>query len=286
MQPPEYNREQLDAQYRVRDAVPDFRSYLDRWTDDSAAVRRTLSGERDIRYGPSADETLDVFVPAGRVEHAPVQILIHGGYWRALSKDDFSFLAAAIVPAGVVAVVVNYALCPNVTMSALVDQCRRAMIWTSSNIERFGGDASRLHLTGHSAGAHLAAMMAATDWDSIPGGVVPCLRSVCGLSGLYDLRPLRQAFIQADLRLTEPEARDNSPLLLPFRADCNLLLAAGAAETDAFRWQTAAYAASMRSRVADCVTMEIPGHHHYSIVGVLCDADAPLRKAWIGRSLA
>ena len=196
MQPPHYDREQLDVQYRVRNAVPDFQSYLDRWTDDSFAACHTLSGERDIQYGPSADETLDVFVPAGTVEHAPVQILIHGGYWRALSKDDFTFLAAAIVPAGVVAVVVNYALCPDVTMSVLVDQCRRAMIWTSRNIGRFGGDPNRLHLTGHSAGA---------------------------------------------------------------------------AETDAFRWQTAAYAASMRSQGANCVAMEIPGHHHYSMMGVLCD---------------
>lgn len=178
---------ELDAQYRVHGLVPNFQSYLDHWADDSAAARRTLSHERNIRYGDSADEVLDLFIPEGRVADAPVQLLTHGGYWRVLGKDHFSFLAAAIVPTDAVAVVVNYALCPAVSFNVLVDQCRRAVAWTSRNIMAFGGDADRLHPTRHSAGAHLGAMMLATDWSRFPGGIAPRFRSLCGLTGLYDL---------------------------------------------------------------------------------------------------
>ena len=177
----------VDAQYKVRDVVPDFQTFLDRWAAASLWARANLRGHLNIQYGPSAEETLDVFLPHAQTHTAPVQILIHGGYWRALSKDDFSFLAAAIVPASAVAIVINYALCPAVTLDRIVDQCRRALVWTSRNAATYGGDSGRLHVTGHSAGAHLAAMLAATDWSRFESGLHPALRSICGVSA-YILR--------------------------------------------------------------------------------------------------
>lgn len=275
----------VDAQYKVRDVVPDFQTFLDRWAAASLWARANLRGHLNIQYGPSAEETLDVFLPHAQTHTAPVQILIHGGYWRALSKDDFSFLAAAIVPASVVAVVINYALCPVVTLDRIVDQCRRAMVWTARNAATYGGDAGRLHATGHSAGAHLAAMMAATDWSRFESGLVPALRSTCGVSGLYDLEPLRHTSIQAELQLSDHAAARNSPILLEPAADIRATLIAGGAETQAFRMQTVTYANAMRNWGIACEAMEIPGRHHYSIIDELCAEASPARKAWLDMTL-
>lgn len=281
---PDLVGEALDAQYFMRGAVPDWKAYLDGWTADSAAARARLRGTLDISYGPSAEETLDVFLPEDATGPAPVQILIHGGYWKALGKDDFSFLAPPLAAAGILSVVVNYALCPTVTMTELVSQCRRAVRWTRANIAGFGGDPDRLHVTGHSAGGHLAAMMAATSWEDQDRAAAPVLRSVTALSGLYDLAPVRACFVQEDLRLTDLEVTANSPMEMALPADTSLLLAAGADETPAFRWHTSAYAARRTAQGLSCFAMEVPGRHHYSVVNVLCEPNAPLQTAWLQRS--
>jgi arylformamidase len=275
----------VDAQYKVRDVVPDFQTFLDRWAAASLWARANLRGHLNIQYGPSAEETLDVFLPHAQTHTAPVQILIHGGYWRALSKDDFSFLAAAIVPASAVAIVINYALCPAVTLDRIVDQCRRALVWTSRNAATYGGDSGRLHVTGHSAGAHLAAMLAATDWSRFESGLHPALRSICGVSGLYDLEPLRHTSIQTELRLSDHEAARNSPILLQPAPGTRALLIAGGAETHAFRTQTAAYANTLQTQGITCDTIEIPGRHHYSIIDELCADTSPARQAWLNMTL-
>ena len=212
--------------------------------------------------------------------------LIHGGYWKALGKDDFTFLAPPLAASGIISVVVNYALCPTVTMTELVEQCRRAVRWTRANIAQFGGDPDRLHVTGHSAGGHLSAMMAAMEWGAARSGGGPLIRSVTALSGLYDLAPVRACFVQEDLRLTQAEVTANSPLDQELPAGTDLLLAVGADETPAFRWHTSVYAAHCASQGLACAAMEVAGTHHYSVVNVLCDETAPLQAAWLQRSLA
>ena len=258
----------------MRGAVPEWQHYFDLWDADSAKARETLRGRLNIAYGPSAEETLDVLLPAASVQDAPVQILIHGGYWRALHKDGFTFLAPPLAAAGVVSVVVNYALCPFVTMTELAEQCRRAVRWTRANIADFGGDPDNLHLTGHSAGAHLSVMMALTP------EFVPAIRGVTAVSGLYELAPLAGCSMQADLRLTDQELAALSPMEKSLPAGVALLLAVGADETTAFRWHTAAFADNCKARGVDCTVMEIPGCHHYAAIGALCQA-GPLQSQWL-----
>ena len=264
----------LEAQYFMRGAVPEWQHYFDLWDADSAKARETLRGRLNIAYGPSAEETLDVLLPAASVQDAPVQILIHGGYWRALHKDGFTFLAPPLAAAGVVSVVVNYALCPSVTMTELTEQCRRAVRWTRANIADFGGDPDNLHLTGHSAGAHLSVMMALTP------EFAPAIRGVTAVSGLYELAPLAGCSMQADLRLTDQELAALSPMEKSLPAGVALLLAVGADETTAFRWHTAAFADNCKARGVDCTVMEIPGCHHYAAIGALCQA-GPLQSQWL-----
>jgi arylformamidase len=146
--------------------------------------------------------------------------------------------------------------------------------WTRARIAEFGGDPKNLHLTGHSAGAHLAVMMALTpDLSEV-------IRSVTALSGLYDLAPVSLCSMQQDLRLTESEIVALSPMNKALRSGLKLLIGAGAEETTAFRWHSATFGERCKANGLDCAVMMIPGHHHYSVVGVLCEDD-PLRMAWL-----
>jgi arylformamidase len=140
-----YARAALDREYNNRGKVPDFADHLSRYAAESERTRRELPGRLDLRYGPAPGETLDVFLPPdARPRPAPVQVFVHGGYWMALDKSDFSFVARAFHPAGAVVVVINYALIPAVDMDELVRQCRAAVAWIHRNIGAFGGDPGRI----------------------------------------------------------------------------------------------------------------------------------------------
>ena len=175
-----YDREALDREYNNRGKVPGYSEYLGRWPAQSERTRAELPTRLDVRYGSAAGETLDVVLPpSSRRSSAPIQLFIHGGYWMLLDKRDFSFVARAFHDAGVAVVVINYTLLPSVSLDELVRQCRAAIAWTYRNAGTFGGDPTRLFVSGHSAGGHLTAMAAATDWrafaglpaDTIKGGV-------------------------------------------------------------------------------------------------------------------
>ena len=112
---------------------------------------------RDLRYGPSADETLDLVVPH---TGAPLLVWFHGGYWRRFHKDDNTFVARGLGPHGIATAIVNYSLAPAAPLEEIVAQARRAVGWLRENARWHGADPSRIVVAGHSAGGHLAAMCA------------------------------------------------------------------------------------------------------------------------------
>ena len=114
----DFDQAALDAQYNLRAAVPDHPAYFARWAETSRAVREQHRCRLDLAYGAGAKETLDFF-PAGRsmpTAPAPLLVFIHGGFWQAMDKSDFSFIAPAFIAAGISVAVVNYALAPSVGM--------------------------------------------------------------------------------------------------------------------------------------------------------------------------
>src|SRR5689334_24260558 len=175
-----------DRMYNNRDLVPDHGDYLSRWAESSSSARAAHPCHVDLRYGNQPGETLDVF-PAPQ-PNAPVLLFIHGGYWRALDKADHSFVAPLFVDAGLAVAVINYDLCPDVTIATIVEQCRRAVGWTVREGPRHGAPAP-LVIAGHSAGGHLVAMLMATDWRERGFDVAPFAGGVT-LSGVHDLEPL------------------------------------------------------------------------------------------------
>ncbi len=277
-----YDQEALDWQYNARARVREVAGYLDFYTDRSERARAELPNTLDIGYGPSAAETLDVFRPADSALPVPVQVFLHGGYWRAFHKDDFSFAARSTVAAGGVGVVVNYALMPGVTMAELVRQCRAALAWTYRNIAEHGGDPDRIFISGHSAGGHLVAMLMATDWAEAFGLPADPVKGAVAISGLYDLEPIRLSYLNQDLGLSPDDAALNSPVnCLPSAAAVgrdSIVLTYGALESAEFARQTELYAAALRAAGLDCTVQAIAGHHHMSVVAMLERPDSQLSR--------
>ncbi|OZI77439.1 alpha/beta hydrolase [Bordetella genomosp. 12] len=273
-----YDRSALDVQYNARATVPDIQAILKQYTDDSRRARQTLPCLADIAYGPHADETLDIF-PTAHAD-APVFFFIHGGYWRALSKDDSCNMAPAFTAAGATVVVMNYSLAPAVTLDRIVDQTRRALAWVHAHIARHGGDPARIHVCGSSAGGHLVGMLLAAGWHASHGVPENVIRGACALSGLYDLRPLIHTHINAWMNLSQADAERNSPALLPLDAgSAALIIAYGESETDEFKRQSRDYLAQWQAAGRAAHQVDVPDSNHFDLVLKLNDAHAPHTRA-------
>jgi acetyl esterase/lipase len=145
----------------------------------------------DLVYGDQPRQRLDVYRPHGvAAGGAPVVIFFYGGYWQYGSKRDYRFVAQALASHGFVAVLPDYRLYPVVRFPAFVEDGARAVRWTRDNVERFGGDPGRVYLMGHSAGAHIAALLTLDPHYLNDVGLErSAIRATVGLSGAYDFLP-------------------------------------------------------------------------------------------------
>ncbi len=269
----EYDRAGLDAQYFLRGRVPEHPEYFRRWAEDSAAVRRARPCRLDLPYD---GERLDLF-PAER-KGAPCLLFIHGGYWQAFDKSDFSFVVPAFQDAGVAVAVVNYTLAPNAGMDEIVRQNRAASAWLQRNAREYGIDPERIHVAGHSAGGHLTAMVLAADWAGFGLARTP-VRGACAISGLYDLEPIRLCYLNDVLGLDAATAERNSPLHHLPRQSPPLILSVGTGETPEFLRQQAVFAAAWRAAGLALEITDQPGDHHFAVVERLGQPQSPLHRA-------
>ncbi|MES2263906.1 MAG: alpha/beta hydrolase [Pseudomonadota bacterium] len=272
-----YTPEELDVQYNARATVPDVTVFLRRYAELSAEMRARLPCACDVAYGPGADETLDIF-PAPR-EGSPVLVYIHGGYWRALSKDDSSFMAATFTAAGATVVAVNYSLAPAVTLDEIVAQNRRALAWIYTNIARHHGDPKRIYLCGSSAGGHLVGMLLAPGWQQEYGLPDDVVAGACPISGLFDLAPIVSTHINAWMQLDAETAHRSSPLFHLPAAPVPLLACVGGNETAEFKRQSTAYVAACHALGFDAAYLEIEHTHHFDVVLELCNPDSLLTRS-------
>lgn len=271
-----YDQAELDAQYNNRAAVPGFARWTERWPVASATARARLSGRLDVAYGPGQRQTLDIFPARGRA--APILAFIHGGFWRALDKSQFSFVAPAYVEAGIAVVTVGYPLTPAVTIDELTESVRQALVWVHGHADSFGGDAGRLHVAGHSAGGHLVAMMLSTDWAA-RGLPKDAVKSGTAISGIYDLEPIRLCYLNAEVRLDRAMVQGNSPVnLVPAKAS-PLILTVGGRETSEFLRQQEVYGDIWHGAGLPLEIVPMPDDQHFSILEGLADPANPLYRA-------
>jgi len=269
--------EYYSQQYNARAMIPDHPYIFTRWLKDSAQARRTQAALFDLAYGEASGERLDFF-PTHRSD-APLLVFIHGGWWRSLDKSDFSFIAPAYTRAGFNVALTNYTLAPEASIAEIVLQQLRALAWLYRNAEKYDFDPKRIVVAGHSAGAHLAAMMMAAVWpvfgadlpaDLVKGGIL--------LSGVYDLEPVRHAdFVNVDLKLREEDIAVLSPCRMPQTHPAPFVTAFGGLESEEFRRQTGLMIDAWKANhVAD---IALPEANHLTICDAFGTIGHPLHAA-------
>jgi arylformamidase len=263
------------AQYNTRADASYAEATLARWDQQGQAARRQQACLLDAPCGPSARERVDFFPT--RNSNAPLLIFIHGGWWRFLSKREFSWVAHPFVAAGYNVALTDYDLCPTVSLKTIIEQSLRAVAYIHSKADDWEFDAARMHVAGHSAGGHLAAMMCAADWSLYDPSLPKTLfKSATLISGIYDLAPLRHiAAAQADLNLTDASALNLSPLpYAPSRVPT--LAFAGALESDDFKRQNQVLKAAWGAAVQ---VSQVEATNHFSVVDAWANAAHPLHAS-------
>ena len=268
-----FDQAALDQQYNAQATVGDITPFIEMYAAGSKEARKVLPYEDALSFGPSPEETLDLF-PAGT--DVPVLVFIHGGYWRVSSKDEASFMASCMAGHGIATAAVNYTLRPHATMDEIVGEVRRAMAWLYHHGREYGCDPERIFVAGSSAGGHLAGMLVSRGWHDafdVPEGVV---KGGLFLSGLYDLEPVRLCYANEWVGLDEGSALRNSPMYHLPEAGCPLILSYGGSETGEFKRQSEDYAAAWRSVGFEADCFESTERNHFDIPLELADPTSVL----------
>ena len=268
------SQEALDAQYDVEQNVPDFMLYAEQFVAASAQARDTLPCHLGVRFGPTLDETLDIFPAADR--NAPILVFIHGGYWRLLTSSEFDFVATGPVQRGMTVVVTNYSLCPKVTISEITRQSRAALAWLANTELEFNGDRERIYVSGHSAGGQQTARLLATDWAGDYGLPTDIIKGGIAISGLFDLRPLRYSFVQPKLLLTHDVIERESPQFHIPESAPPLLVSVGGDEPGEFRRQSRDFHAAWTAAGLDGGYWEQAGKNHFTAIEGFLDPASEL----------
>ncbi len=273
---------EFDAQYNPSLALSDPDAPGQHYMAMAARARATLPCMLDVPYGPTREETLDIF-PAAQPK-APVFVFIHGGYWRALSSKTFSGVALGLQARGITTVVINYALCPRVTIDEIVRQTRAALAWTLRNIQQYGGDPGRVAIGGHSAGGHLTAMALQTAWADDYGLAQDPFVAALPFSGLFDIEPLRFSYLQPQIQLDDGIIRRNSPAFLVRPCKTPVWITWGGAESTEFARQSELYHQAWQAAGNPSELRAIPGANHFTVIGGLEDADSAVCR-WLAEKL-
>lgn len=253
--------------------------------DEKPAKTYEVETVKDVSYFDGADRdkvkhNLDLYLPKGLKDY-PVLFFVHGGAWVTGDKNQFgvySAFATAFAKLGIGVVVTNYRLSPAVTHPGHVTDVARAFAWTATNIAKRGGNKDRIFLCGHSAGAHLVALLA-TDASYLGAHKLTskAIRGVLPISGPFVLAPGFMPRVFGDDRKAAPAAapiahvrKDLPPFLILF-AD-NDFIGCDKRPAEAFR-----KALEDEGNVAE--TLEIENHNH---ITVLMSAGMPAGKAHRG----
>jgi arylformamidase len=244
--------------------IPDGDAFPARWAAAASAFRAAHPPE-DLSYGGHPRARLDLFRPAG--EPRGLLVFIHGGYWMAFGREDFSHLAAGALAQGWAVALPSYPLCPEVPVGAIT---RAAAHATERAAQEVPGP---IHLAGHSAGGHLVARLACAD---VPLDVRDRLARVVPISPLANLRPLLRTDLNETLHLSEAEALGESPMLRP-KPSVSVTVWVGEAERPAFRDQ-----ALWLSQAWDAPLVVDPGRHHFDVIAGLAEPDSALVRTVLG----
>ena len=266
---------ELDAQYDQRTAVPHVQDYMTRWTAWSADLRAARPPVT-LAYADNAETTLHLFKGA---QGGPLQVHLHGGAWRALSKEDAGFVAQGLRSAGTSVAVIDFGRAPQTCLAQMVDQVREAFLWLSRNATSLGVRAGGIVVSGHSSGAHLASCLLDARWWARAGVTRHSFAGLVLVSGAYDLEPVRLSARNGYLGLSRDQAWDLTAShhlaadLPPVRVFW------GEGDLPEFRRQGQAFAARLEAAGAPVLSEICAGKNHFDMYDTFADPTSSVCRA-------
>jgi arylformamidase len=255
-----------DAAYNNNLAVANSAALVERRNAASAAFRAAHPAGLDVPYGPAPRQRFDLF-PGGSAT-APCLVFIHGGYWQRNTREDFACFAEGVLAHGWSMALPGYTLAPDATLTDIVGEIARGLDWLGAGGRTHGIGAGPIIVSGWSAGGHLTAM--ALDHPKVAAGLA--------ISGVYELAPIRDTYLDEKLRLTDAEIAALSPLRLP-PVSKPLAIAYGTAELPALVADSRDLHAHRMAANAPGSLLPVPAADHFSILEELRRPDGKLVRA-------
>ncbi len=246
------SRAERDAAYNNSAAVPDSPALNAAREQRSAALRAAHRDKLDLAYGPRERNRWDLY-PA-RDPGAPCLVFIHGGYWQSRSREEFACLIEGPRALGWSAALPGYTLAPEASLTEIVAEIHAALDWLAAAGPSHG-IAGPVVLSGWSAGGHLTAMALGH----------PLVRAGLAISGLFELGPIRDTYLNEKLRLSDAEIAALSPLRLPVLPK-PLAIAYGTAELPPLVSDSRDLSARRAGAHAPGPLLGIPGANHFTVV--------------------
>ena len=273
----DYDQAALDRAYDQPSWAPNMQEVLARRGAAADAVRARLGEPQRFGYGDTAVEQLDVFATSR--PNAPVMVFIHGGAWRGGDARSQAFAAEMFVKAGGHLVLPDFAVVTDVGLEGMVAQVRRAVGWVAANAARFGGDAGRIFVGGHSSGGHLAGNVLITDWARDFGLPADLIKGGLCMSGMYDLAPVRLSARSSYVKFDDRVVHELSPIRHLARVRCPVVVAYGERDSPEFQRQSREWAEALRG-IGRLHTLIVgQALNHFEMPEMLADPSSPLGRA-------
>ncbi len=258
------SRAERDAAYNNSAAVPNSAALNAAREAASTTFRAGYPDHLDLRYGPRERNLWDLFPAAD--PNAPCLVFIHGGYWQRNSKEQFASLIAGPRAHGWAAALPGYTLAPDASLTEIAAEINAALDWLAANGSAHG-IAGKVVLSGWSAGGHLTAQCLAH----------PQVAAGLAISGVFELGPIRDTYLNEKLRLTDEEIATLSPLRQPAVAK-PLAIAYGTAELPPLVSDSRELHALRAAGHTAGALIPVPGADHFTITHALRDADGLLTR--------
>jgi len=249
------SRAERDAAYNNAAAVPNSQALIWQRNEHAAAFRLAHDEHLDVSYGPAERNKFDLFPAADPA--APCLVFIHGGYWQMNRREDFAHLAAGIAAHGWSVALPGYSLAPAASLTSIIAELITALDWLAEHGAAHGIH-GKVFLSGWSAGGHLTAMLLHH----------PLITAGLAISGVYELGPIRDTYLDEKLQLNDDEIALCSPLRLTVTPK-PLAIAYGSAELPALVYDSRDFHTLRAAAHLPGILLPVPHANHFTILDEL-----------------
>ena len=286
----------LNEQYSPSRTAHDFNGSIESYKTATDAARTAITGNRHrvLAYDAPPSNRVECFLPRTSAARsgAPIFAFLHGGWWQDLSIDYAAAPAIALTDAGAIYASIGYTLAPAAHLRDIVGEVSAALTALAAHATELGGDPRRIVLSGHSAGAHLAAVQLTS---LAPEAARTTLAGLLLIGGAYDLGPIAESYVNEKVRMSDQEAAALSPAHLAPLHDVPVRIRVGEEEPDEFHRNAALLLERWTPNLSTIDSATLNGRDHFDVLDELADthgrlyADAlellgiPRQRAAVGR---